>query len=168
MRTYPGSGLSPDTKLAAPWACFPASRALRNTYLLLISHSAYSIWWQKPEWRWMGCYYTKYLKMWKQLWGWAIKELLKAILVRVQKGKEACRESFHLLCCCCPVTKSCPSPRPHELQHTRPPCPSLSPGVGRYCSNSCPLSRWCHPTISSSVAPFSSCMCFWICCLGLS
>ena len=42
---------------------------------------------------------------------------------------------------------------PHELQHTRLPCPSLSPWV---CSNSCPLSQWCHPTISSSVAPFSS------------
>ena len=44
--------------------------------------------------------------------------------------------------------------RPHELQHARLPCPSLSP---RVCSNSCPLSQWCHPTISSSVTPFSSC-----------
>ena len=44
---------------------------------------------------------------------------------------------------------------PHRLQHTRPPCSSPSPGV---CSNSCPLSRWCHPTISSSVIPFSSCL----------
>ena len=43
---------------------------------------------------------------------------------------------------------------PHGLYHTRLPCPSLSPGV---CSNSCPLSRWCHPTISSSVAHFCSC-----------
>ena len=42
--------------------------------------------------------------------------------------------------------------RPHESQHTRPPCPSPSPRVH---SNSCPLSRWCHPTISSSVVPFS-------------
>ena len=42
----------------------------------------------------------------------------------------------------------------HGLQHARLPCPSLSPGD---CSNSCPLSQWCHPTISSSVAPFSSC-----------
>ena len=42
--------------------------------------------------------------------------------------------------------------RPHELQHSRPPCPSPTPGVH---SNSCPLSRWCHPTISSSVVPFS-------------
>ena len=42
-----------------------------------------------------------------------------------------------------------------QLQHTRFPCSSLSPGV---CSNSCPSSRWCHPTISSSVVPFSSCL----------
>ena len=42
----------------------------------------------------------------------------------------------------------------HESQHTRPPCPSPTPGVH---SNSCPSSRWCHPTISSSVVPFSSC-----------
>ena len=45
--------------------------------------------------------------------------------------------------------------RPHGLQHTRPSCPSPAPGV---YSNSCPLSRWCHPTISSSVIPFSSCL----------
>ena len=41
----------------------------------------------------------------------------------------------------------------HGLQHARPPCPSATPGVS---SNSCPLSRWCHPTVSSSVVPFSS------------
>ena len=45
--------------------------------------------------------------------------------------------------------------RPHELQHARLPCSSLCPGVW---SNSCPLSRWCHLTISSSVVPFSSCL----------
>ena len=44
---------------------------------------------------------------------------------------------------------------PHELQHASLPCPSLSP---RACSNSWPLSRWCHPTIASSVIPFSSCL----------
>ena len=43
---------------------------------------------------------------------------------------------------------------PHELQHARPPCPSPTPGVH---PNSCPLNRWCHPAISSSVIPFSSC-----------
>ena len=45
--------------------------------------------------------------------------------------------------------------RPHELQHTRPPCPSPTPGVHL---NLCPSSLWCHPTISSSVVPFSSCL----------
>ena len=42
--------------------------------------------------------------------------------------------------------------QPHGLQHTRPPCPSPTPGI---YSNSCPLSQWCHLTISSSVVPFS-------------
>ena len=44
---------------------------------------------------------------------------------------------------------------PHGLQHARLPCPSPTPGA---CANSCPSSRWCHPTISSSLIPFSSCL----------
>ena len=44
--------------------------------------------------------------------------------------------------------------QPHESQHTRVPCPSLSP---RVCSNSCLLGQWCHPIIPSSATPFSSC-----------
>ena len=47
------------------------------------------------------------------------------------------------------------SSRPHGPQHARPPCPSPTHGV---YSNSSPLSRWCHPTISSSVVPFSACL----------
>ena len=62
------------------------------------------------------------------------------------------RHIIDLQCC---VQFSCSvmsdSLRPHGLQHTRLPCPSLSPGV---CSDSWPLSWWCHPTISSSVIPF--------------
>ena len=58
------------------------------------------------------------------------------------------REEYLLLLFSCQVM-SC---RPRGLQHARLPCPPLSP---RVCSNSCPLSWWCHPTISSSVAPFS-------------
>ena len=54
---------------------------------------------------------------------------------------------------CCSVTQSCPTLQPHGLQHARLPCPSPSP---RACSNWCPLSWWCHPTISSSVIPFAS------------
>ena len=52
------------------------------------------------------------------------------------------------------VAQSCDSLWPHGLQHARPPCPSPTP---RASSNSCPSSWWCHPTISSSVIPFSSC-----------
>ena len=51
--------------------------------------------------------------------------------------------------CCCIVSDSL---WPRGLQHTRLPCPPLSPGA---CSNSCQLSQWCHPIISSSVVPFS-------------
>ena len=52
------------------------------------------------------------------------------------------------------VAQSCPTLRPYESQHSRPPCPSPAP---RVYSNSCPSSQWCHPAISSSVMPFSSC-----------
>ena len=54
---------------------------------------------------------------------------------------------------CSPMNHSTPGLPVHHQQHTRSPCPSPTPGV---YSNSCPLSRWCHPTISSSVIPFSS------------
>ena len=53
----------------------------------------------------------------------------------------------------CSVTQSCPILWPHGLQHASLPCPLPTPWA---CSNSCPLSQWCHPTISSSVTPFSS------------
>ena len=60
--------------------------------------------------------------------------------------------SWRISFCCCSVTKLCLTLWPRGLQHTRLPCPSLTPGV---CSNSCPLSWWCHPTISCSPAFFS-------------
>ena len=53
------------------------------------------------------------------------------------------------------VAQSCPTLCDHGLQHAMLPCPSLSSGV---CSNSCLVSWWCHPTIPSSVVPFSSCI----------
>ena len=52
------------------------------------------------------------------------------------------------------VAQLCPTLQPHESQHTRPPCPAPTPGV---YPNSCPSSQWCHPAISCSVVPFSSC-----------
>ena len=60
---------------------------------------------------------------------------------------------FHSVQFSCSVVSD--SLRPHGLLHARPPCPSPTPEV---YSNSCPLSRWCHPTISSSVFLFSSCL----------
>ena len=53
------------------------------------------------------------------------------------------------------VTQSCQTLWPHGPQYTRPPCPSPAP---RVYPNSCPLSQWCHPTISSSVSPFFFCL----------
>ena len=52
-------------------------------------------------------------------------------------------------------SQSCPTLQPQGLQHARLPCPSPTP---EDYSNSCPLSQWCHPTTSSSVVPFSSCL----------
>ena len=75
-------------------------------------------------------------------------------------------------CCCCSVAKLCLALQPHELQHVRLPWPLLSPAV---CSKSGSLSQWCHPIISPSVVPFSSCpQAFpasgyfpmsWLCCI---
>ena len=79
-----------------------------------------------------------------------------AILVN-NFAKSFCCEGFKLFSYFSSVQFSClvmsDSLGPHELQHARPPCPSPTPGVD---SNSCPLSWWCHPAISSSIIPFSS------------
>ena len=56
-------------------------------------------------------------------------------------------------CCCCSIDKSCGSFETSWMQHARHPCPLLSSWV---CSNSCPLSWWCHLTISANVTHFSS------------
>ena len=69
-----------------------------------------------------------------------------------------CPLRMHMyMCVCVQFSRSVMSDplRPHGLQHTRPPCPSATPGV---YSNSCPLSHWWYPTISFSVIPFSSCL----------
>ena len=65
------------------------------------------------------------------------------------RGKESEKESVQFSC-----SVMSNSLQPHGLQHTRIPCPSSTP---RVCSNSDPSSQWCHPTISSSAVPFSSC-----------
>ena len=66
-----------------------------------------------------------------------------------------CRYSYPFSCVQFRHSVVCNSLWPHEWQHVRLPCPLPTPGA---CSNSCPSSWWCHPTISSSVVPFSSCL----------
>ena len=71
-----------------------------------------------------------------------------------EQGVPRCKAQLNLFfkMCCHSVSELCLTLQSHGLQHARLPCPSLSPGV---CSNSCPLSWWHHPTMSSSAAPFS-------------
>ena len=80
-----------------------------------------------------------------------------SLITRSSEGKcffELAREWLNYCCCfsCLVVSYSSQS---HGLQQARLPCP---PSSSRMCSNSCPLSQWCYPTISSSVIPFSSCL----------
>ena len=81
--------------------------------------------------------------------------ILALFCVELLYPLEQVRSQNLILHVCCPVMKSCPTLWPRGLQHTRLPSPSPSPGA---CSNSCALSQWCHPTISSSVTPFSPCL----------
>ena len=95
--------------------------------------------------------------------------LLEWVAMPASRGYSQSRNRTHIPCTCCtgrqilyPLNHLllflshsvvANSFRPHALQHTRLPCPPLSLGA---CRNSCPLSWWCHPTISSCVIPFSS------------
>ena len=79
------------------------------------------------------------------------QEFTQKVATNDSDAKQKQLRARRRVCCCSVVSDSL---RSHGLQHSKLPYPSPSPGV---CSNPCPLSRWCHPTISSSVAPFSSC-----------
>ena len=76
------------------------------------------------------------------LFCWATREALRSTSVQFSSVQFSHSVLSHSL-------------RPHGLQHTRPPCPSPTPGA---CSNTRPSSQWCHPTISFSVIPFSFCL----------
>ena len=82
---------------------------------------------------------------------WKVGIMIHNLMDKETKAQRSPTAHGHLFCS---VAKSCPTLQPHGLQHSRIPCPSLSPVV---CSNSCPISLWCHAAISSSVVPFSSC-----------
>ena len=82
-------------------------------------------------------------------------QIRKSVKYNLYSPMEICSQLLYWECCYCSVTKSMSnSLQPHGLQHSRFPCPSLSP---RVFSNSRPLHPWCCLTISSSVVPFSSC-----------
>ena len=80
-------------------------------------------------------------------WPWSLVKVISARFLH-------CKVTLSLCCLFFSHSVLSDSLRPHGLQHARLPCPSLSPGA---CLNSCPLSRWCHPTISSSVICPQSC-----------
>ena len=101
-------------------------------------------------------WYTKYIKnsynsTRSPIYKWA-KDVNRHFS-RHTDGQQAHEKMFNItIKFSCSVVSN--SLRPHESQHATPPCPSPTP---RVYSNLCPLSRWCHPAISSSVIPFSSC-----------
>ena len=90
-----------------------------------------------------------------------IKGLREFLIAKRSTERYACvcvyvhKHIFHQLSYCCSVAQSCLTLWSHELKHSKLPCLSPSPGA---CSNSCPLSQWCHSTILFSVIPFFSCL----------
>ena len=97
----------------------------------------------------------------KSMWTTGKERSWKLHLLNIHRKPDTMFSTLHTcficpqnkwFCCCCSVTDSWQS---HRLQHARLPCYSPSPEA---CLNSCPLSWWCHPTISPSVIPFSYCL----------
>ena len=107
------------------------------SYAILISVGEKVIWLYLEILKALTKFNAHYDKNIQENWTWGTWEILNMIAsVSVQISHSVVSDSL----------------RPHGLQHARPPCPSPTP---RVCSNSCPLSQWCHPTISSSIVPFS-------------
>ena len=107
------------------------------SYAILISVGEKVIWLYLEILKALTKFNTHYDKNIQENWTWGTWEILNMIAsVSVQISHSVVSDSL----------------RPHGLQHARPPCPSPTP---RVCSNSCPLSQWCHSTISSSIVPLS-------------
>ena len=101
------------------------------------SFFCYSIFYLKVKCQWNCCCSVKLVRVIALTTSWLEINWHGKVIKRVQFSRSVVSDSL----------------RPHESQHTRPPCPSPTPGVH---SNSRPSSRWCHPAISSSLIPFSS------------
>ena len=97
----------------------------------------------------------------KEIWVWFLPGELRSYMPQGLKKKQNIKQTHYhnkfMHYCSVQFSRSVMSDslQPHESQYARPPCPSPTPGVH---PNSCPLSWWCHPAISSSVDPFSSCL----------
>ena len=100
---------------------------------------------------------------------WFLPATVRKIYTSIYQKKKKYVGWLFFFCCYCSVTKSeqCLALCNHGLQHTRLPCPSLSPGI---CSNSCPLSQWCYenkfmlkcPSLSQNVSIWKATLFFWI------
>ena len=108
--------------------------------------------WQLPAWVWL-CKCCKSIRLFRS----SNKVTVKRKGIGSHHSLELTALVHYLTRCSVQFNRSVVSNplQPHGLQHTGLPCPSPTP---RACSNSCPSSQWCHPTISSSVIPFSSCL----------
>ena len=174
----------PQAKPLASSLFVPVARNLKNNFMLGCYSFVLSNKWAKSFLIYFHLFvepinfFAMHFKIWqykkiKKLtefspsgaYGPAGEQGIKQVVLKqaLQKGKTQSKLTWGLNLslvtsiteCCCSVAKSCPTLWFHGLQHARLPCPPLSPGV---CSNSCPLSWWCYPTISSSASPFSFCL----------
>ena len=125
-----------DFELANPYSCI--SQFFKNEYLMCVCVCFLFFWSTQTDTR-------SRLLAFETFCSWL------SLIYKIKKEKWEKRNMHSNVVVCSVMSDSLQS---HELQHARPPCPSPSPWV---CSNSCPLSWWFHPTISSSVASFSSC-----------
>ena len=113
---------------------------------------------EPPAWpldsqqRWMFLVLNHWIQEWLSI---ANRYSISFLCYTVKWRKSLLFNMYLIGCSHCSVTQSCNSLWPHGLQHTRLSCPTPSPGA---CSDSCPLSLWWHPTISSSAIPFSFCL----------
>ena len=146
---------TPYSRKAVSWAAKTISKASVTLYIMVVrKQHFYLLLHLSSHCSWLDSGSISSLALWPL---WPLKALRPGFWEELQGGAAAQyliqpSYSLFLLLLSHKVVSDCLGP--YELQHARPPCPSVSLGA---CSNSCPLSRWCHRTISSSVALFSSC-----------
>ena len=140
------------TPLFIPGQLWPAVGSAAQAAAVLAS----AAWWRKSSWRMLPLALPQSLQPYTQLLGGWPTDWTTIIPKKFSHCCDGSRPHTRLanvLLLLLNHSVVSDSLRPRGLQHARLPCPSPSPGA---CSNSCPLNQWCHPSISSSVVPFSS------------